>query len=70
MKIRSCPFCGSEAILESGSHSLNGGETWKPEYNIICSNHNCICHPDCPKTFNTKEEAIEAWNRRVNNESI
>lgn len=49
-KLKPCPFCGGEARF------ANTDENW-----IACV--------DCGAEttfFDTKEEAIEAWNRRAN----
>ena len=51
-ELRECPFCGGEATL------------WKSypadrPYNILCGCGGRVGY------FYTKEEAIEAWNRRA-----
>ena len=51
-ELRKCPFCGGEA--ETYSYYFN-------EWYIGCVE--CSCDLG---VFDTKEEAIEAWNRRVN----
>ncbi|MBE6784163.1 MAG: restriction alleviation protein, Lar family [Ruminococcaceae bacterium] len=57
--LKPCPFCGGEAILQKGTD----GRCWI-ECNITKSHCSVI-----PKTwaYKTKKEAIEAWNRRVDN---
>ena len=57
------------ALVVKGMALSGLGEKWHKIYDVICENVDCICHPDCPKVFADKEEAIEAWNRRVGNES-
>ena len=55
-KLKPCPFCGSENLY------IDSGEFFR-EYEIRCTK--CggrICW------FDTKAEAITAWNRRVHNE--
>ena len=57
VKLLPCPFCGGEA-----------------EVTLFVGNYGVGC-TKCPGAiFNcrgqTKEEAIEAWNRRVSNETI
>jgi hypothetical protein len=51
-----CPFCGT---IPAGFD-----EEWNtPPYWILCQGRNCIIN--AVKTFNTKEEAINAWNTRT-----
>ena len=54
-ELKKCPFCGSEARLN----------TCSVKYFVECT-HETWCEV-LPKTwlYNTKEEAIEAWNRRA-----
>lgn len=49
-----CPFCGSEASLCSGTE----------DHYVLCKNENCAASL-VARSFSSKEEAIEAWNRRV-----
>lgn len=56
-KLLPCPFCGGEA--EIGHYISNTTE--KHKYYVGCSEDEC-CEID--KTFNTEEEAVNAWNRR------
>ena len=55
--LKPCPFCGSYPILR------NEASEWKVE----CSSYACGC---MPSTWwcDTKEEVIEAWNRRAADE--
>ena len=58
-ELKNCPFCGSKAIL----HTSNG--LW----GAACDGMECcigllLQSPGCCD-YETKEEAIEAWNRRV-----
>ena len=56
-KLKPCPFCGSDACVEV---SLG-------DYSVFCQN-GCDCGAK-QEWFNTEDEAIEAWNRRVVDES-
>lgn len=52
MKLKPCPFCGRK------------GELWNNKltyrlYGVICEECDCMT-----PYFTTREEAIEAWNRR------
>jgi Lar family restriction alleviation protein len=51
-ELKRCPFCGGQGVVEMD-------ESWYWEYEAYCMN--------CTATlghFNTKAEAIEAWNTR------
>lgn len=54
MKLKPCPFCGSENV--SGTQHLNPNN-----YEIICMN----CYARMRRT--AKRKAIEAWNMRKEN---
>ena len=57
-ELKPCPFCGGEAFAVNFTYAITEGH-WK------------MWSVDCPKCrcqsgdFVTKEEAIEAWNRRA-----
>ena len=55
-KLKSCPFCGGEAELDHFDSD---------EWYICCANLDgeCEIRPST-RFYETKEEAIEAWNRR------
>lgn len=55
--IKICPFCGNLPRL------LQIGEDWKVE----CISEECTALPST-YFYDTKEEAIEAWNRRASDE--
>lgn len=59
-KLKPCPFCGSNKcnVIEHAFHNLSS------TYGVKCWN----CKAESWQFFDTKEEAIEAWNRRVNDE--
>ena len=50
-----CPFCGSEVEI---------GQLNSSEYYIQCTKSGCAVKP-VTKTYNSKNEVIAAWNRRV-----
>ena len=58
IELKPCPFCSSEAYV--------GIEGFASYWSIGCSNSNCFC--DFERRFETKEIAIEKWNKRNNNE--
>ena len=57
---KDCPFCGGASKLEEtyqwGSH------TWWKIYCIQCGAG--WKHDDFPRLFATKDEALDAWNKR------
>lgn len=54
-EIKSCPFCGGEAK----SYSTNRGF-----WGVDCESNECFTHT-MVADYITEEEAIEAWNTRV-----
>jgi len=56
-RLDSCPFCGSEAWLRLEEYP--DGDIW---YSACCIESNC-CGWFC--NYETKEEAIKEWNKRV-----
>ena len=60
-ELKPCPFCGGEARLIEESISM-----WSRiphDFAVVCKN----CHASIRQYFRTEAEAIEAWNRRVDN---
>lgn len=51
--LKPCPFCGHVAILNK---STDGKYYW-----VSCSND------ECNTCKSTKEEAIDVWNKRIEN---
>ena len=62
-KLKPCPFCGGKATVMSWEFTDEMG------YNVVCnSNEKCpyfpmFDPPDYPM-FDTKKDAIKAWNTR------
>ena len=58
-KLKPCPFCSGKAILEC--HDEDYGNDWI----VLCANLDGDCEIQ-PHTrfYETKEEAIAAWNSR------
>ena len=62
-ELKPCPFCGGEAKYFR-TQTLNG-----PMHKVRCTNFSgCQVRELQTKSFNKKEQAIEAWNRRSDNE--
>ena len=66
MKLKLCPFCGGEALYleDSTNFKLKDDGTaelvTKIVYFVWCTKCTALV------SGNTKAEAVEAWNRRVN----
>ena len=58
MELKKCPFCGGEAIVDMD-------ESWYWKWEVLCIKCDCTLGH-----FNHKEEAIKAWNKRVNTEEV
>lgn len=59
-ELKPCPFCGKEAWLGN----LKGFERGTAIYRVGCSDPECIGYETMCMKFDTKEEALAAWNRR------
>ncbi len=65
-ELKPCPFCGSPGVLEGGDFIGGWNERTGPRpYKVECTNLWCIASYMIGAVFETKEEAMEAWNRRV-----
>lgn len=62
-KLKPCPFCGGKACIERDVTSV------KPRFLPVCCNYGDRCWGMQENWFFTEQEAIEAWNRRVNDEN-
>ena len=59
--IKPCPFCGNGNCVAS-FHTIETSDEWIEDmWYVEC--YNCFAHTD-KKRYKTREEAIEAWNRR------
>ena len=61
-ELKPCPFCGGEACIEIDVTS--GIKRFLP----VCSKYGNGCWGMQENWFFTEQEAIEAWNGRVNND--
>ena len=60
-KLKPCPFCGkkAKAHLAEKYRFVNNLKEWR----VYCENEFCGCN--LFHGHDTKEEAVEAWNRRI-----
>ena len=58
IELKPCQFCGGEAVM---TYSIKG-------FQIFCDNENCILNTLEMYDKITEDEAVEAWNRRAENE--
>jgi Lar family restriction alleviation protein len=58
IKLLPCPFCGKQP--EFDNYKIHGVINW----NISCVNDDCSVHVETDD-FELKEEAINAWNKRI-----
>lgn len=60
-EVKPCPFCGSPASVEEHPSALIGGV----QFAVGCDNTEILCPGYQSLTmYNTKREAITAWNKR------
>ena len=58
-ELKVCPFCGKKSQIYTYriyDHKI--------KYAVRCNTQNCNGHPWEPVWFDSKEEAVKAWNRR------
>lgn len=58
-ELKPCPFCGGKPRVQE--HRYVG---YASTFGVVCLDCCCETRP----FFDTEEEAIKAWNRRVENE--
>lgn len=62
--LKSCPFCGGEAVMEKSLRYINNPEESWIAYSALCSDENCIGHQS-QKFYLLEESARKAWNKRA-----
>lgn len=75
-KPKPCLFCGSSPYIReivfcdvpAAVAADDGLIEYIKKYRVICDNAVCFCHQQT-RLFSTPEKAIEAWNRRVDNDT-
>lgn len=57
-ELKPCPFCGSEVVVDNNKYTK--------VYSIACGNPECYLSVST-LPCQTSKEAIDIWNRRINN---
>lgn len=60
-RILPCPFCGGDAMWFSHMRWDENREAYREEYSVKCLEVWCLARTS---RWDTKEDAIAAWNRR------
>lgn len=63
-ELKSCPFCGGEAEIQTSKRWPDGVEAAVDGYTVVCQNLDCIFGGNDEWWADTEAEAIEAWNTR------
>lgn len=67
-ELKHCPFCGGEAKLVKDMRypgNSQGIDAW----HVTCPNWDCVIYGVDKTYFRRRYKAIEAWNRRANDET-
>ena len=59
--MKTCPFCGSDAMVMPQSHIENDHRAL--QWVVICQNEEAECNARIPYC-NSEKEAVDQWNRR------
>jgi len=59
-----CPFCGYMPQVSSYEYRTPSGKPYAIQWKVECMDDNCPAQPTVDWHYFTREEAIEAWNRR------
>ena len=65
MRIKTCPFCGSEPEFKERNLCLLGCETNDKEHFVKCSNGKCIIGFTWLGAYGSKEGARVDWDKRI-----
>ena len=67
IKLKPCPFCGRSDTLSINEVSQRLDDTDIKQYTVICntSGDNAGCGANCGYRHFTKQDAMNAWNKRV-----
>jgi Lar family restriction alleviation protein len=67
-ELKPCPFCGGKAEMRDARKFLVVSKfSYIIPYSVGCSNKKCDVKP-YTEYSSTEQEAIDAWNRRANDD--
>jgi hypothetical protein len=64
-ELKPCPFCGYEPLVSSYEYHLPSGAVYGTQWKVECMDDNCPAQPVVDWHYFTREEAVDAWNRRA-----
>lgn len=72
-ELKPCPFCGGDMLFVGTIAEVEMQDEDHPDYYynnnhymVVCDCTEGGCGVSCGHSYETAEEAIEAWNRRAN----
>lgn len=69
-ELKPCPFCNNNnisVVVDNAAYSLGLIDKTDVHFNVICSTISCGCGASSG-WCDTREEAINTWNRRADDE--
>lgn len=66
IELKTCPFCGKSPMLHHDIRYPRPECERTNAFEIVCENYDCIIGFVDEHYYLTPEEAIQAWNRRFN----
>lgn len=68
-QIKPCPFCGEMPILKTDTRYPRPECEPRKAYEVVCQSVDCIIGFVDERYKLSAQEAIDAWNRRVDDEA-
>lgn len=69
MILKPCPFCGGKAKMQSDIRYPRPKCEPKKAFVVVCQTRNCIIGFVDERYYLSEKKAMDAWNRRVNDEN-
>lgn len=67
--LKPCPFCGSRPVLQMDTRYPRPECKPRKAYEVVCKNWDCVIYMADNQYKLTEQEAVNAWNRRANDEN-